>query len=217
MATLVSPLDDLLTSTAKVRVLRALLASEVPLSGRELARKAGMTRPVVDAALRDFAALGVVRREETTAQSLISINRHHELVRRALAPLFGAEQDWTAALFAALRDLVRTAGRASGDGAVLWAGLYGSAARGEDEPDSDLDVAVLVPASRLVDRVHSALANGARDLEARFGRHVSPHVLALSQARKLARAGDALMDALQRDSRRLAGAAELGEVLGGSA
>ncbi len=119
MATLTAPLDDALTTTSKVRLLRLFTSASGPISGREAGRRIGMAKRTADLALRELLARGLVLRENTRAESLYRINQQHTLVATALIPLFAAEQQWTDALFQTLRDLVSGAA-ATANADVVW-------------------------------------------------------------------------------------------------
>jgi predicted transcriptional regulator len=64
------PLDGILGSQSKVALLRVLLDSQAPLSGREAARLGGLAHSGALRALRELVELGVVRRTETPGQQL---------------------------------------------------------------------------------------------------------------------------------------------------
>ena len=59
-----APLDDLLASRSHVRVLRvlSLFGDEVNLTGRDVARHAGISHTRVQAVLRELVATGAVAR-----------------------------------------------------------------------------------------------------------------------------------------------------------
>jgi hypothetical protein len=214
LSILSTPLDDVLASMSKVRLLRLFTSATDPLSGREAGRRAGMAKRTADLALRELLALGLLRREDTPAQALYQLNREHPLVTTALIPLFAAEQQWTDTLFQALRDLI--SGVANEVGAeVVWAGIYGSVARGDEDSKSDFDLAIITRTSPQADALHTAISEKAPHFTVRFGRQLSPLVQPLAQLRRLATAKDPLMQALTKDARRLLGTRDIAEVLRG--
>ncbi len=60
MAVRSTPLDDLLGTQSKVRALRVRFSTTQPLSGREIARQAGMSKTPVGLALAQLLRRGVV-------------------------------------------------------------------------------------------------------------------------------------------------------------
>jgi DNA-binding transcriptional ArsR family regulator len=162
------PLDDVLQSRSHVRLLRALygLPAQVAVSGRDLARRAGLSHPTVSKILASFAQVGLVRVRRTPQAGYYELNRGHVLFE-PMRHLFG----WEAALPRALaillgHELARHRVPAS------HAMLFGSAARGDMTSDSDIDLAVIVPAEA-VDEAEAALEVVGDAVRDRYGAHLS--------------------------------------------
>jgi predicted nucleotidyltransferase len=213
MAALATPLDTVLASKGKLRLLRIFVSTTGPLSGREAGRRAGLAKRTADVALRDLSAQGLIVRENATAQALFRINPVSVLASTALVPLFAAEQQWADALYEALRELVSDAATRE-HAEIIWAGLYGSVARGDADSASDLDLAVITRTSAQSQAVQDAISENLLFV-ARFGRALSPLVLSLGQLKRLAAARDSIVKALVRDGRRLIGTREIAEVARG--
>ena len=212
MATLTAPLDDALTTTSKVRLLRLFTSASGPISGREAGRRIGMAKRTADLALRELLARGLVLRENTRAESLYRINQQHTLVATALIPLFAAEQQWTDALFQTLRDLVSGAA-ATANADVVWAGIYGSVARTEEDANSDLDLAVITSTPSEAQALYRTISDRASDFTVRFGLTLSPFIQPLAQLKRLSAANDPLVTGLTLDARRLVGNADIADLL----
>ena len=204
MSLLFRPLDLALSSSSKVRVLRALHHAAGAVSGREAAALAGVGVHPAQRALFELVALGIVRQENARSQHLYTLNRENELVRRALAPVFKAEEARVAEVFDALRKAVT---RFESGARPRLKGLYlfGSAARGRDVAGSDLDVLAVVAAPRDVDTVHENLAEHAPEVYSRYGLRLSALVLDLEKLRAMHANGDALTKGLLAENRRITG------------
>lgn len=196
-----TPLDLILSSHSKLRLLRALHATRAPMSGREAASAAGVAVQPAQRALADLVAVGVVRRDDTRSQHLYTLNRENVLVREALAPLFQAESARVGEVF---RDLAAAVSGKAGSG-VEGLYLFGSAARGSDRLGSDFDVVAVVSAASDVDGVHETLAQSTDQLYTRYGLRLSVLVLDLAKLGTMHADGDALIAELLRDSRRITG------------
>ena len=196
-----TPLDLILSSSSKLRLLRALHCTRSPMSGRETASAAGVAVQPAQRALADLVTLGVVHRDETRSQHLYTLNRQNVLVQGALGQLFQAESARVEEVF---RDL---AGVVGGKAGVAVEGLYlfGSAARGSDRVGSDFDVVAVVAAPGDVDAVHETLARSADQLYTRYGLRLSVLVLDLAKLGKMHVDGEALIAELLRDNRRITG------------
>ncbi len=227
MATLTAPLDTVLGSTSKVRILRLLVSqARRTVSARERARLTTMGLPAVLNALDDLVAQRVAHRERVGRQFLCRVNRRHVLVRRVLAPLFAAEWAWTDALLGAVaaallppappqsRDRGRRTRRPpAGHPPLLAAAVYGSTARGEDTPASDLDVFVVARTAADIEAMQTHIATVAPTLEATFGLRLSPVIMTLARARERLAARDPLLVALLRDARALPGIPDVADVV----
>lgn len=196
-----TPLDLILSSSSKLRLLRALHRTHVPMSGREAASAAGVALQPAQRALADLVVLGVVHRDETRTQHLYTLNRENALVQGALEPLFRAESARVDEVFREVADSVgpRAAGHVEG----MY--LFGSAARGKDRAGSDFDVLTVVTSRQHVDTLHDTLAHSSDELYTRHGLRLSVLVLDLHKLRKMHRGGDALVKELLRDNRRITG------------
>jgi predicted nucleotidyltransferase len=204
MGMLLRPLDRILGSQSKVALLRVLSRTTGPVSAREAARLAGIAHSGARRALEELTQMGVVERAETAIQHLYTISASHELAVRGLAPLFSLEQERVAAVFEYVRELLRTELDAEG---VRNVTLFGSAARGEDTPASDLDLLVVTAAADQESAVHERLVDAAPEVFRRFGLGLSPVVLARDQLVRQAEAGDPFVGDVIRDGRHVAGEA----------
>jgi predicted nucleotidyltransferase len=198
---LLRPLDAALSSQSKVRLLRALLPLEEGVSAREAARLAGVPQPPALRALNDLVELGILHRAELTSQHLYTVNREEELVRDGLMPLFGAEQKRVRAVFDCLEGALK---EELSSGRLLTLAVYGSAARGEDRPESDLDV-LAVALEEAVPEVHECLTQLAPELERRFGLDLSPVVLSREQFHHQSATGDPMIASALKEGRVVAG------------
>lgn len=204
MSILFEPLDRVLSSASKVRLLRVLHHTGAPLSGREAAASAGVGVNPAQRALAELVALGVVRRVDASSQHLYTLNRDSFLVQRSLDPLFQGEEARLAAVFADLRDAVAVfehGVRPSLEGMYV----FGSAARGTDRTGSDFDVAAIAATSRDVNKVHETLAQLAPEVYSRYGLRLSAVVIDRKKLRTMHADGDARVAELLRDNRRITG------------
>lgn len=194
-----TPLDQIMSSAGKVRLLRALSATAAPVSGREAADAAGIAVQPAQRALAELVTMGVVRREQTRSQHLYTLNRENYLVQ-SITPLFRVEEERVARVFAELGRL-GTQLRSSIEGLYL----YGSAARGEDRIGSDFDVLAVASSADDVNGVHEALAEHAEQLYTRHGLRLSAVVIDQDKLRTMHGDGDPLVRELSRDNRRITG------------
>jgi len=187
------PLSALLGDSGHVRVLRALLSYDGPLSTVQIARETGLSRQAVRLVLGHLLTQGAVQAMGTARSRLFSAATGAPFVA-ALKPLFAAERTRWESLQSALRDALLAAAE------VRSAWLYGSVSRREDTPDSDLDIALVLAEGSPEGRIRDELDA----LAARYGVDISLIVLTSADiARRPTR--DPWWAGLERDAQVLKG------------
>jgi hypothetical protein len=195
-------LDAVLGTTTKVRILRALLRLTSPASGTEARRLAGVRSvKAMWASLDELTELGILLRDQTPGTHLYRINREHHLAT-PLAALFEAEASRLSEVRKALRSALEGAGILD---SVRSAVLYGSNARGEAGPRSDLDVLVVTRDEAAVPPVQEALLDAGSAIENRFGPLLSAYVLPEPRVRQRYQDGDPLMHTIEEEGREIFG------------
>jgi predicted nucleotidyltransferase len=196
----------LIRSPIDMEVLLVLLGITRPLTGREVARlvRAG-SQPAVNAALRRLAEEGLVRAEEAGNAYLHTFNREH-LGAQAVEMLAGIRRELERRLRAEIGEWEISPAHVS---------MFGSAARGDGDTRSDIDLFVVRPADvpednpdwrdqldRLSDHVHDWTGNRAVVSE-----------VSVADVRRLRRDRPPVVEELRRDAITLAGPAPI-ELLG---
>lgn len=195
-------LDALLGTTTKVRVLRALMRLDSPVSGNEAQRLARVrSADGMWTALNDLSELGILSRDQHRGSHLYEINREHHLFP-TLNALFQAE----AARLTVLRDWVLDTLTTAGSVAIVRTViLYGSNARGVATKDSDVDLLVVTTGEAYTSAVRETLLTAAPSLRSRTGMRISPHVLSLERVEARYQEGDSLMLTIAEEGRVLLG------------
>ncbi len=134
------PLDQVFAAPSHLAVCRALLDTAEGMSGRQVAREAGINHQTCAVALGRLEELGVVRRQGSGHSQLFQLNRDNLLVQDLLIPLLKKERE-------VFPRIVRSVGEVVA-GRCLRALVFGSVARGEERRDSDLDLLLVADGSR---------------------------------------------------------------------
>jgi predicted nucleotidyltransferase/DNA-binding transcriptional ArsR family regulator len=178
------PLDDIFASTSHVRVLRALFALPWGMgrSGRDLARRAGVSHPRANQVLADLAEQGLVAVERLPRTDLYRLNRHHALAE-PLGSLFELEPRLKFELLSLVASELKARHLP-----VKEARIFGSAARGAMSPTSDVDLA-LTTSRESVAAVETAAQEIAERARERFGTRLnvlvgSPSLERLARSRQ---------------------------------
>ena len=197
------PLTRLLGNSGNIRVLRAMMAYGAPLSAVQLARDTGLTRQGVRLVLQGLEAQGLVTALGLPRSQLFSVVSAHPFAA-ALMTIFEQERNRWVVLNQTLRDTLQANPR------VRSAWLYGSVARGEDAPLSDIDIAIVTQDddTGIADEVRKAF----QALEDRLNVHFSVVTLTPAEAAR-PRPDDRWWSELTRDAKLLKGVGPQQEAL----
>ena len=128
-------LDTIFSQPTKVRLLRFLFETRPEMTGRELARFSKISHMQVYRNLDDLNAHGIVTKKRVGSAYVFSLNEKNVLVKDVLNTLFQKEgkllDDVLKAIF-----LEKTSN-------MLSVVVFGSAAKGEEKPASDVDIFIL--------------------------------------------------------------------------
>lgn len=186
------PMSYALGTRAKLAALRILALADGPATQREVARRARLQHRSVQLALDDLVALGLVTRVEGGRDFLVHLNRDHRLAA-SLAEAFRVEAVHFLELRRRLAAMAAPGRRGSGVAAMV---LFGSVARGDDQPTSDLDL--LIVAADLEPALERVQA-GIVEVRRVFGVRVKPIGYTVAEARWLWRRRRPLLRAIARD------------------
>jgi predicted nucleotidyltransferase len=137
------PLDDILSSAAKVAVLRVLVESRVPETGREIGRRAGVAAGHVSRVLGQLDSSGVLDARQYGSAITYTLREDAGPVIAGLRELFRAERERDWAARKALAALIPEDSEPE-EREVLSIILFGSEARGKARAGSDTDVLFIV-------------------------------------------------------------------------
>jgi predicted nucleotidyltransferase len=178
------PLDRLFSVSTHMPILRALKDSREGMSGRAIARRAEINHQACAVAIRNLEFIGVLQRQGSGKTQLVRLNSDSHLVREIVLPLLEKESGF---LNLIRHDIAKTF---RGEAAAVT--VFGSVARKQDLPGSDMDVLILVEGSRK-DRVSEKAASYGSDFIRHYGVRLSPIVLSVHEARQRLKKGDALV------------------------
>ncbi len=172
-------LDDIFVTGSSVKALRALheLPRGLPVSGREVARRADISHPSATKALERLSETGLVKVSRSLFGEGYELNPEH-ILARDVSSIFQKETALADKLVSLLQQWV---GRHSDK--LEWAALFGSAAWGESVVTSDVDLAIASRPKDLPD-LERALDELDRAVRDRFGSRVNPLIATSKQQRK---------------------------------
>jgi predicted nucleotidyltransferase len=202
-------IEEVFGTRGRVAVLRVLAGVAVPLSIRQVATAARISHVSALEALNALVGLGVVASSIAGRSHVHWLERRNVITRDLVLPAFGAEADSSDALLAELRSFI--------PGGFLSAVLFGSYARGDTRPESDVDVLLVGSDRRALDVALDALSARAAEARAVFGATLSVVGYTLGEVNAL-RGNGSFVDGVLEDGIAIYGAApyEWGDLVEGT-
>ena len=191
---LLHPLEDILSSPAKVAILRALCRTRGPLSGRETIRRAGTTYGPGWDALQDLVASGVLIKRDLGRASAYELREPESPLILRLRELFDAEEERREQVVGELTAEIDDA---------LTIILYGSEARGEAEAGSDTDVLIVI--ERRSDEIADRIDQTCLEIAEKYSLALSWHIADLDDLREWEESESDFWQNILADGVRLAG------------
>ena len=195
-------LNEVLGTTTKVRLLRVLLRLGSPVSAREAQRLAGVrSAQALGQALTDLTNLGVLDRQVVGRVHLYRVRSGLDL-DAPLRALFEAEGERPDLLYDIVSAAVHEMAVAEDVRGVI---LYGSSARGDAGPKSDVDLLVVIRDPERQGRTEDAMRQAEEQAAERLGLRLSPYVISVQSLRSRYRSRDPLMLSIEQEGRRFFG------------
>ena len=169
-------MNEVFRSWTHVAVMRALFDTTNGLSGNAVARSAGMHPRSALKALTSLEALHLVRRQRGGRDHIFTLNRKHFLFEKAILPVYSGERALRSSLEETLAGMLSPV--------VVSAIIFGSVARHEEVPGSDLDLCCVVRVSADKDRIRDLVSRYAPVLMERYGVNLTPLLFTVSEFRR---------------------------------
>jgi predicted nucleotidyltransferase len=188
-------LDAVFRSWTHIAVLRALHDTTVGFTGNQVARQARMHPRSAFKALGTLEMLGMIHRRRGGRDHLFTLNRAHVLITEGVLPVLEVERRLLADLEAMLKQLLSRN--------VIACILFGSVARGEEGPESDVDLCCIVRSPKEKSSAEQALDDHAGEVFEKFGAKIAPVFFTVTEFR--AKRSTPLMKSMLLEGRTIAG------------
>ena len=179
------PLNRILNSEVKVRLLRFLCRKGGEWNGRRIAVELAVHPTTAHNALRELRQATILEFRKVGNSFVYSLRDEHDLVRECLRPLFQRE----ARVQERLRELLRQGVDTKPRSAVVTAAIYGSVARRQERPTSDIDLLVLVRSNAVKPQVRQTLDRLAERVQRVFGNSLALYINTVREAQQKVRRG----------------------------
>ncbi len=173
-----NPLDKILNSEVKVRVLRILCCAESEVSGRQMAKMAGVTPKTAHEILQDLLREGVLVMRAVGNTYLFRLHDDRAIVLESLKPLFASENALREKVFDTIRRAIK---KSTLKDDILSVALFGSVHAKSERPASDVDLYVIVKTSDLKKKAETLFSAIDQSLSFSLGNLISPYISSIAE------------------------------------
>jgi predicted nucleotidyltransferase len=173
-----NPLDKILNSEVKVRALRIFCRTGGELSGRQMAKMAGVTPKTAHEILQDLLREGVLVMRAVGKTHLFRLNEERAMVSDVLKPLFSFENALSERLFDNIRLAIKKSALKDD---IVSVALFGSVHAKSERPTSDVDLFVVVKTSDLKKKIETLFSEIDQGLSTSWGNLISPYINSLAE------------------------------------
>ena len=187
--------SDIVLPRATAAVFRVLVGADTSFSIRQLARLAGVSAPRAVEIVNRASERGLVLVQQGGRSRMCRFNKEH-LAAGAIIELVTIRER----MFRAIEDEI-----------ALWSiqplhvSLFGSAARGEGDTHSDLDLLLVRPKNESEENWETQKYTSGIRLKSKIGNPVSWFDISVAELKAAVRASEPILSEWKKDSIRLAG------------
>ena len=172
------PLDKILNSEIKTRILRIFCQNQGEMSGRQIARMAGVTPKTAHEILQDLLGEGVLAMRTIGKTYLFCLNEDRLVVKDVLKPLFAVENALRERLFGIIRT---TVDQSKLKDEIISVAVFGSIHARTERPTSDVDLLVIVKNAAAKRKTEALFSQIDRQVSSQWGNLVSPYINGLAE------------------------------------
>lgn len=169
-------LDEVFSTWSNIAVLRVLKKVKIGLSGREIAKQAGMSPPSCLAALSTLESLNIVSRQRGGRDHFFALNREHFVVNKIIIPMLHQELEFKKSLF---NEIIKTIGN---DSVSVF--LFGSVARLQEQTESDMDICIVYKDQKTKKKLEMLNRELGFLLHKKYGVSLAPFYLSTNEFKK---------------------------------
>ena len=192
------PLNKILNSESKVKILRLFCSAGGETSGRQIAKLLKASSTAVQAALRDLYNEGVLERKAFGRAYAYSFNSRNEVVAKVLKPMFEAEACHQKDFWDNMNQRIESSPVKI---ELLSVVLFGSVFKGQERPTSDIDLLVVIKNDQAKPAVEDLFFEMNRDTIQRVGLSIDAHIYSIDEFHKKVTEGLAFIKAAIRSNK----------------
>ncbi len=173
------PLNEIFSAYSNIVVIRELRHTRNGFSGREVAKRGGLSAPAAINALSHLESLKIINRRIGGRDHLFTLNFSNYFVKKVLLPVLDAESQYYDLIVTELKKILSKE--------AISVILYGSVARKEETVKSDFDICIVVPNLRSKIVLEKKIDICRDELYKNYGITLAPFNISLKEFQKRAR------------------------------
>ncbi|MCK4463475.1 MAG: ArsR family transcriptional regulator [Candidatus Omnitrophica bacterium] len=167
------PLDNILNSQVKTKILRFLCRTGAEWNGRQIAKEIGVTPAGAHKVLNTLAKEGVFLMRNVGKTHIYSLNDDNFIVTDLLKPLFLKENEAFSKIISVIKRNISSSKIKS---KIVSVALFGSVNIREERPTSDIDLAVIVADAETKPKTEKLFKDVDKKISKKFGNIISPYI-----------------------------------------
>ena len=168
-----NPLDNILDTEAKIRILRFLFRTNAQWNGRQIAKEIGFAPATTHKALQGLNGEGILELRNVGKTHVYSLNEDNYVVSSMLRPLFSKESGALDNVINMIKRKITSSGIKK---SIISAALFGSVVTRQDRPTSDIDLVVIVDNVKAKATAEKAFELIDKKISKDFGNTLSPYI-----------------------------------------
>ncbi|MCK4532396.1 nucleotidyltransferase domain-containing protein [bacterium] len=166
------PLDKILNSEVKVKILRFLCRTEAEWNGRQIAKEIKITPATCHKALRELNFEQVLLLKNVGKSYLYRLNKENFLISALLKPLYEKENQLHREVYKAIIENINPIAKKN----IVSIAVFGSIQVKKEQPTSDIDLLILVSDKKYKVQIEENFEKVNRNIFDKFGNVVSPYI-----------------------------------------
>ena len=167
------PLDTILNTETKTRILRFLCKTNAEWNGSQIAKEVGVTPAAAHAALSALRREGVLELRNMGKTHVYSLKEGSFLVSSLLKPLFAKEDKILDTIIDMIKRKILSSKTKK---EIISVALFGSVSVRQENSESDIDIAVVVENPKAKAAVERLFEEVDAKVSKEFGNTISPYI-----------------------------------------
>ena len=185
-------LEDILGKRSNISILRILLDKNAELTGRRIATLTGLAHRTCLMSLEGLKNQGIITMRSVGSANLYRLKSDNFLIEQGILPLFKIEKGLLISMVAPILDIIEKEARHYVRSIVL----FGKIARAAEEPDSDIDICIILGDHNYKATLSTILKPVREHIMRAFGNRLSIHMLTAQELKERSARNDTIIKEL---------------------